>query len=68
MKKLRRLKKGLAMLLSIAMVVGVLPGAGTVKVSAEESKTSGSEVTFTATAATKGVSDSENYGKLIDGL
>ena len=68
MKKLRRLKKGLAMLLSIAMVVGVLPGAGTVKVSAEEGEASGSEVTFTATAGTKGVSDSENYGKLIDGL
>ena len=36
MKKLRRLRKGLAMLLSLAMVVGLMPGAGTVKVSAAE--------------------------------
>lgn len=35
MKKLRRLKKGLAILLTAAMVVGLMPGVGTMKVSAE---------------------------------
>ena len=34
MKKLRRLRKGLAMLLSIVMVLGLMPGLGTIKVSA----------------------------------
>lgn len=42
MKKRGRLRKGLAMLLSLAMVVGLMPGAGTMKVSAEESEASGS--------------------------
>ena len=37
MKKLRRLRKGLAMLLTAAMVVGLLPGVGTLQVSATES-------------------------------
>ena len=36
MKKLRRLRKGLAILLSIAMVLGLMPGVGIQKVSAEE--------------------------------
>ena len=47
MKKLRRLKKGLAVLLSLAMVVGLIPGMGTMKVSAateiEYSKPNGAE-------------------------
>ena len=37
MKKRRRLRKGLAMLLTAAMVVGLLPGVGTLQVSATES-------------------------------
>ncbi len=37
MKKRRRLRKGLAMLLSIAMVLGLMPGVGTLQVSATES-------------------------------
>lgn len=46
MKKRSKLKKGLAMLLSLAMVVGLLPGMGTMKVSAEEiSATSGVDFT-----------------------
>ncbi|MGM9771461.1 MAG: GLUG motif-containing protein, partial [Segatella copri] len=36
MKKRSKLKKGLAILLSLAMVVGLMPGVGTVKVSAAE--------------------------------
>lgn len=36
MKKLRKLKKGLAVLLTATMVVGLMPGAGTIKVSAAE--------------------------------
>ena len=50
MKKLRRLRKGLAMLLSIAMVLGLMPGAGSMKVSAEES--SATEETGTAAGIT----------------
>ncbi|MGN0382812.1 MAG: GLUG motif-containing protein, partial [Eubacterium sp.] len=42
MKKRGRLRKGLAMLLSLAMVVGLMPGAGTIKVSAAEGEASGS--------------------------
>lgn len=34
MKKLRKLKKGLAILLAVAMVAGLMPDAGTMKVSA----------------------------------
>ena len=45
MKKRGRLRKGLAMLLTATMVVGLMPGAGTIKVSAEVSKESGSEAT-----------------------
>ena len=45
MKKRGRLRKGLAMLLSLAMVVGLMPGAGTIKVSAEEGEASGSVAT-----------------------
>lgn len=45
MKKRGRLRKGLAMLLSLAMVAGLMPGAGTIKVSAEESGVSGNEAT-----------------------
>lgn len=69
MKKRSRLKKGLAILLTAAMVAGLLPGVGTMKVSAAESEgsTTSSTVTFEATAGTKGASESENYDKLIDG-
>ena len=41
----RRIRKGLAMLLTATMVVGLMPGAGTMKVSAEESEASGNEAT-----------------------
>ena len=34
----RRIRKGLAMLLTATMVVGLMPGAGTINVSAEEEK------------------------------
>ena len=37
MKKRRRLRKGLAILLSVAMVLGLMPGVGTLQVSATES-------------------------------
>ena len=40
MKKQKWIRKGLAMLLTIAMVVGMMPGAGTIKVSAAESEAS----------------------------
>ena len=36
MKKLRKLRKGLSIILSAAMVAGMLPGMGSIKVSAEE--------------------------------
>lgn len=42
MKKRGRLRKGLAMLLAAAMVVGMMPGVGTMKVSAAEGEASGS--------------------------
>ena len=45
MKKLRRLRKGLAILLTATMVVGLMPGAGTIKVSAEEGEASVSAAT-----------------------
>ncbi len=45
MKKRGRLRKGLAMLLTATMVVGLMPGAGTIKVSAAEGEVSGSEAT-----------------------
>ena len=47
MKKRSKLKKGLAILLSLAMVVGLLPGVGTLQVSAEETSTTAS-VKFSA--------------------
>ena len=45
MKKRGRLRKGLAMLLSLAMVAGLMPGVGTIKVSAAEGEASGSAAT-----------------------
>lgn len=72
MKKLRRIKKGLAILLSLAMVVGLVPGVGTMKVSAEES--SATEETGTAAGITYTPLDgdpmgygSETYSNLLDG-
>ena len=47
MKKQSKLKKGLAILLTATMVVGLLPGVGTLQVSAEETSTT-SGVTFSA--------------------
>ena len=41
----RRIRKGLAMLLTATMVVGLMPGAGTIKVSAAEGEASGSVAT-----------------------
>lgn len=38
----RRIRKGLAILLTATMVVGLMPGVGTIKVSAEEGEASGS--------------------------
>ena len=40
MKKRGRLRKGLAVLLTATMVVGLMPGAGTIKVSAAEGEAS----------------------------
>lgn len=34
----RRIRKGLAMIITATMVVGLMPGAGTIKVSAAESE------------------------------
>ena len=45
MKKRGRFRKGLAMLITATMVVGVVPDMGTVKVSAAEGETSGNEAT-----------------------
>lgn len=68
MKKRRKLKKGLAILIAIVMVVGMMPGVGIMKVSAStESSETTNTVTFTATAGTAGASDSEGYKSLIDG-
>ena len=72
MKKRSKLRKGLAILLSLAMVVGLVPGVGTMKVSAEES--SATEETGTAAGITytplagdpKGFSG-EEYSNLLDG-
>ena len=47
MKKQSKLKKGLAILLTATMVVGLLPGVGTMQVSAEETSTTAS-VKFSA--------------------
>ncbi len=41
----RRIRKGLAVLLTATMVVGLMPGAGTIKVSAAEGEASGNEAT-----------------------
>ena len=38
MHTLRRLKKGLAILLTAAMVVGLMPGTGTLQAQAQESQ------------------------------
>ena len=77
MKKRRRLRKGLAILLSLAMVVGLVPGVGTMKVSAEES--SATEETGTAAGITYTPLDGnpegnyseqwgdERYSMLLDG-
>ena len=49
MKKLRRLKKGLAVLLSLAMVAGLMPDVGIIQASA-----AGSEETVDAFKVTGG--------------
>lgn len=47
MKKLRKLRKGLAMLLSVAMVLGLMPGVGIQKAAAETTSDD-SSITLTA--------------------
>ena len=70
MMKLRGLKRGLAILLSIVMVVGLLPGVGTMKVSAAEGEETAAGVTFTALDGNpegfNGGND-ERYHNLFDG-
>lgn len=71
MKKRSKLKKGLAILLSLAMVVGLLPGVGTMQVSAEETSTTAS-VKFSPLAGNPEGNYSEEWGDerysmLLDG-
>ena len=71
MKKRSKLKKGLAILLSLAMVVGLLPGVGTLQVSAEETSTTAS-VKFSALDGAPEGNYSEEWGDerypmLLDG-
>ena len=47
MKKLRKLRKGLEMLLSVAMVLGLMPGVGIQKAAAETTSDD-SSITLTA--------------------
>ncbi|MDO5149967.1 MAG: GLUG motif-containing protein [Oscillospiraceae bacterium] len=62
------LKRPIAFISAIAVAVGMVSDAGTMKVSAEEEgSATSSTVTFEATAGTAGSSDSEGYDKLIDG-
>lgn len=68
--KLRGLKRGLAILLSIVMVVGLLPGVGTMKVSAAEGEETAAGVTFTALDGNpEGFNEGndERYHNLFDG-
>lgn len=72
MKKRRRLKKGLAMLLSLAMVVGLMPGVGTMKVfAAGTTSASGGEsntdVTLTALYGYPAGNGGATYDKILDG-
>ena len=71
MKKQSKLKKGLAILLTATMVVGLLPGVGTLQVSAEETSTT-SGVTFSALdGAPEGYNTEygdERYPMLLDGM
>lgn len=71
MKKRSKLKKGLAILLSLALVVGLLPGVGTMQVSAEETSTTAS-VKFSALDGAPEGNYSEQWGDerypmLLDG-
>lgn len=71
MKKLRKLRKSLSILLSLAMVVGLLPGVGTMQVSAEETSTTAS-VKFSALDGAPEGNYSEQWGDerypmLLDG-
>lgn len=71
MMKLRNRKKGLAILLAVAMVVGLLPGVGTMQVSAEETSTTAS-VKFSALDGAPEGNYSEQWGDerypmLLDG-
>lgn len=72
MKKRRRLKKGLAMLLSLAMVVGLLLGVGTMKVfAAGTTSASGGEgktaVTLTPLYGYPAGGEGATYDKILDG-
>lgn len=71
MKKRSKLRKGLAILLSLAMVFGLMPGVGVMKVSAEETSTTAS-VKFSALYGNPEGSYSEEWGDerypmLLDG-
>ena len=72
MKKLRRLRKGLAILLSIAMVLGLMPGLDTMKVSAAESSATGETgtaagITYTPLDGNPKGYNNEQYANLLDG-
>ena len=72
MKISKRLKKGLAILLSIAMVLGLMPGMDTMKVSAEENSATGGNgtsagITYTPLAGYPEGYSNETYAKLLDG-
>lgn len=67
---MKKLKKGLAVVLSAAMLAGMMPGMGSMKVSAVENGSgtdSISSVKLSAISGTKGAGDAEDYGMLIDG-
>ena len=63
MKKLRKLRKSLSMLLTAAMVVGLMPGVGTTQVSAETTETPATADTpsITAYATAEQLKDANNF-------
>ena len=65
MKKRRRLKKGLAIVLTAAMVVGLLPGVGTLQVSATESDENTVNTVSSNEAMTLEQTDGQATDKLI---
>lgn len=63
MKKRSKLKKGLSILLTAAMVVGLMPGVGTLQVSAETTETPATAETpsITAYATAEQLKDANNF-------